>query len=109
MDQLYKRCFKGNMDWSIIPNYGEFFLYVTSGQEGQLTIAHNSVKTESLNWEQIGGCQWRNDLAESRVKAGKVTLWRTLFRMLRGDDPTLSPVQLCAALATAAKEGSRGR
>ena len=102
MDQLYKRCFKGNMDWSIIPNYGEFFLYVTSGQEGQLTIAHNSVKTESLNWEQIGGCQWRNDLAESRVKASKVTRWCTLFRMLRGDDPTQSHVELCATLAAVA-------
>ena len=28
---------------------------VTSGQGSQLTASHNSVKTESLNWEQKGG------------------------------------------------------
>ena len=81
---------------------------VTSGQRSQLTAAHNSIKTKSLNWEHIGGCQWRNDLAESQAKASKVMFWRTLFGMLRGDDPTLSHGELCAALVTVANI-ARGR
>ena len=75
---------------------------IMSGQGSQLTALHNSIKTKSLNWEQIGGCQWRNDLAKSRTKANKVTIWRTLFGMLRGKDPTQSHVKLCAARVTAA-------
>ena len=77
-----------------------------SGQGSQLTASHNSVKTKSLNWEQIGGYQGRNNLAESRAEASKVTFWHTLFGMLRGDDPTLSHVELCAVLAAAANVAS---
>ena len=58
-------------------------------------------------WELVpAGCQWRNDLAESREKASKVTLKGTLFKMLRGDNPTLSHGKLCAILPMTANVAS---
>ena len=59
---------------------------VMSGQRSQLTTARNCVKTESLNWEPTGGCQGRDDLTKSPVETSKGLLWRTLSRILRGDD-----------------------
>ena len=92
--------------WDQFVAMGEGPTRVMSGQRSQLTASHTSIRTESLNWEQIEGCLRRNDLAESRVKASKVALWCMLFRMLRGDDPTLNHVELCAARAKAANVAS---
>ena len=52
------------------------------------------------------GCQSRDDLTKSPVETSKGLLWRMLFRMLRGDDSTLSHVELHAALATAGNVAS---
>ena len=89
--------------------------------------ARGKGRTEPLNtvkiddWEQTegremerdaawefgpAGCQWRNDLAESRVKASKVRLKRVLVKMLKGEDPTPSHNELCTILATAANVAS---
>ena len=60
-----------------------------------------------MAWEIVpAGCQRRNDLAESRVKVSKVALKRTLFKMLRGEDSTLSHGGLCAILAMTAHVAS---
>ena len=40
------------------------------------------------------------------MKASKVTLKRTLFKPLRGEDPTLSHGELCTVLAMAANMAS---
>ena len=92
---------------------------VTSDPGRQLTASLNTVKID--DWEQTegwemeqdaawefvpAGCQWRNNLAESRVKASKVRLKRTLVKMLRGEDPTPSHNELCAILATGANVAS---
>ena len=76
----------------------------------------SSDKTDLLNWEQIkgreaeratawrflpAGHQWRNELAESRVKGFKVALKQTLSRTLSGGKPTLS-YELCTVLTMAA-------
>ena len=94
---------------------------VTSDQGSQLNASHNTIKNDSLAGAQIegreveletacefvpAGWQWRNDLAKLRVTASKETLKRTLFKMLRGEDPTPSYSELCAVLATAANMAS---
>ena len=55
-----------------------------SGQEGQLISSDDSLKSDSLSWEQVkkrdarrsiawefvtAGCQWGDQLTETRVKA----------------------------------------
>ena len=79
---------------------------VVSDQGGQLTSSDNAGKTDSLNWEQVEdreaergtawefvptGGQWRNKLAESRVKVIKATLeaHAPLGAGWRGADPEL--------------------
>ena len=47
---------------------------VVSDQGSQLIASDNSIKFDSLKWEQVEGCQRRNGLAKSRVTAIKVTL-----------------------------------
>ena len=71
---------------------------VASNKGSQLTASHNTVKIVWLGWEEIesgevergaasetvpAGCQWRTDLAESQGTVSKLTLTRTLFRMLK--------------------------
>ena len=48
------------------------------------------------------GCQYRNGLAESRVKAVKTTLSHMLNSTLIGTKPTLFYDELCTTLARAA-------
>ena len=72
-----------------------------SDQKSQLTDTRNSAKTESLNREQTGVCQSGDDLTNSRVESSDGLLWRTLFRMLRGDDSALSHVKLHVTRAMA--------
>ena len=48
------------------------------------------------------GHQWRNELAESRVKVFKVTRKQMLTRTLSGGKPTLSYEELCTVLTMAA-------
>ena len=86
---------------------------VVSDQGSQLTSSDNTIKINSLNWEQVegrgtrrktdwefvpAGCQWRNRLADTRVKALKVTL----KSMLSGEKRTLSYSDLCTLLAMVA-------
>ena len=76
---------------------------VVSDQGGQLTSSDNTGETNSLNWEQVEGqeaeretawefvptgCQWRNELTESRVEVVKATLKHMLFKTLCGEEPT---------------------
>ena len=54
-------------------------------------------------WEFVpAGCQYRNGLAESRVKAVKTTLGHMLNSTLVGTKPTLSYAELCTTLARVA-------
>ena len=96
---------------------------VVSEKESQLTSGSQLVtRTErksptNWEWKSIGeqgvrqgttwefvpaGCQYRNGLAESRVKAVKNTLGRMMNSTLIGTKPTLSYAELCTTLARAA-------
>ena len=96
---------------------------VVSDQGSQLTSADNYVRWEEKEspkgweWEKIqakaarggtewvfvpAGCQWRNGLAESRVKALKSTLAHIMVSSLIGIKPTLSYAELSVVLARAA-------
>ena len=58
---------------------------------------------QGTTWEFVpAGCQYRNGLAESRVKAVKTTLGHMMNSTLIGTKPTLSYAELCTTLARAA-------
>ena len=90
---------------------------MVSDQESQLTSSDDTIKIDSLDWEQVegrearrktawefvpAGCQWRNGLVESRVKAIKGTLKYMLSKTLSGEKRTLSYSDLCTVLAMVA-------
>ena len=98
-------------------------LKVVSDRGSQLTSANNYVTWEGKEdpskwgWNEISekaarggtewefvpaGCQWRNGLAESRVKAMKSTLSHMMAATLINSKPTITYAELAVVLARAA-------
>ena len=77
---------------------------VASDQESHLTASDNTVKFNSLSREQVEGCQWRNGLAKSHVTDIMVTLKHMLPKLLHGEEPTLSYIELCTVLVKTTTE-----
>ena len=93
---------------------------MVSDQGKQLTSSSNEAaftkkeKPESWNWKELqeagakagtewkfveAGCQFRNGLAEARVKATKKTLQHMLTTAVNGGKPTLSYAELQTLLS----------
>ena len=71
-------------------------------QWGWSEIEERSVR-EGTEWEFVpAGCQWRNGLAESKVKAIKSTLSHMMASTLIGGKPTITYAALMVVLARAA-------
>ena len=69
---------------------------------GWSRIAEDGAK-DGTEWEFVpAGCQFRNGLAESRVKAVKSTLKHVMESTLIGSKPTLHYAELCTLLAQCA-------